>query len=313
MTRGASVFLLLLGLALNAAQNSKPLPEGEKDDLHAPSPRGGMLNPPAPPRLGEPINDKATFRFLEAEGAKLMATAQTLSEWKDQLGRRTCSLKLPSAGSHRLTPAELGQRMEAAVAVIGTFYLCDKCSRVHMATASGFFLNASGALATCRHVLAAYSANGKGVAVLTRDGRVRPVRAVLAADPLHDLLVLQVEGKDFKPLPLSTDAPPGAPVMVVSHPESHFYVLTTGVVARHGVQRRDDGLRHFLTITADFAKGSSGAPVGSASGAVIGIVNNTESIYYSTEHAQQNNLQMVVKNCMPAQALLEIVGKRSSR
>jgi serine protease Do len=300
----------LLAFTLAAADTEKPPPADGTDDLHSTPSSSGMLNRPAPPRLGEPINDKAVFRFLEAEGAKLLEAKRTLRDWQGRLGRKTCSLELAPPGAQKLTPAEIGGRAEAAVAVIGTFYLCGKCSHLHMATATGFFLNETGALATCRHVLASYNENGRGVVVLTRDGRVCPVRGVLAADPVHDLLVLQVEGSGFPALPLATNAPPGSPVTLVSHPENHFYMLTTGVVSRHGVQRRAEGLYRFLTITADFAKGSSGAPVCNESGGVIGLVDNTESIYYTIDHGQQNNLQMVLKNCSPSTALLELVKKR---
>ena len=86
-------------------------------------------------------------------------------------------------------------------------------------------------------------------------------------------------------------------------------MLTTGIIARCGVERRTQGLYRFLTITADFGKGSSGAPVCNDAGAVVGLVDNTESIYYSTGQEQQSNLQMVVKNCSPSQALLDMVSK----
>ena len=287
--------------------------QSDTNDVHASSSALAKLNPAAAPRLGEPINDKALYQYLETEGRKLVDANRTLTDWKKKLGRKSCTLKLPEPESGVLTPAEIGRRMEPAVAVIGTFYLCDKCSKLHMATASGFFLNSSGALATCRHVLASRIANGKGIVVLTRDGKVCPVRDVLAVDPLHDLMVLQVDGQDFSPLPLTASAPPGAPVVVMSHPETHFYLLTTGVVGRQAVQRRSDGLFHSLTITADFAKGSSGAPVCDATGSVVALVDNTESIYYTTEGQQQNNLQMVLKNCAPAAVLMDMVHGGTAR
>jgi serine protease Do len=282
-------------------------PEPATNDVQAVHAQIAKLNPSAPPRLGEPVNDKALRQFLEAEGKKLVEAGHTLGDWGGKLRRKSAVLTLPASSSRKLTPARLRQRVEPAVVVVGVFYLCDKCSNTHLATASGFFLNESGALATCRHVLASYSKQGKGVVVLTRDGRLCPVREVLAVDPLHDLVVLQVEGKGFTALPLASEAWAGEPVMVVSHPENHFYMLTTGIVSRCGVERRPQGLYRFLTVTADFAKGSSGAPVCDEAGAVVGIVDNTESIYYTTDHEQQNNLQMVVKNCASAQALGDMV------
>ena len=208
----ALVILLMSGMALRGAVGAQP--EKATNDVHAAHAQIAKLNPPAPPQLGGPVNDKALRQYIEAEGKKLVEADCTLREWGDKLGRRSVVLKLPKPSSRKLSPARLGQRVEPAVAVVGVFYLCDKCSNTHLATASGFFLNESGALATCRHVLAGYSKQSKGAVVLTRDGRLCPVREVLAVDPLHDLLVLQVEGKGFTPLPLASEALAGCTVGV---------------------------------------------------------------------------------------------------
>jgi serine protease Do len=282
-------------------------PEEGTNDVHATLSQSSKLNPPAAPRLGEPINDQALFQFLDTRGRKLVESGGTIHEWGDLSERKTCSLKLRAAASRKLTVQETSESLESAVVVVGTFYRCDKCTKIHLATASGFFLNESGAMATCRHVLANYSQNGKGMVVLTRDGRLCPVRSILAVDPVQDLLVLQVAGKGFTPLPLVLDAPIGSPVKVMSHPHNHYYLLTTGVVARYGVERRAKGQFPYLTITADFAKGSSGAPICNESGAVIGLADNTSSIYYTTQGQRQNDLQMVLKNCIPARSLLALV------
>jgi S1-C subfamily serine protease len=267
-------------------------------------------NPPAPPRLGEPINDLALGQYLETEGRKLVERGATLSNWADRLTARATVLKLPAPSARQREPARAVHAIERAVGVVGTFYLCSKCSKLHLSSASGFFLTEGGALATCLHVLAGYRTNGVGLVVLTRDGRVCPVRAVLACDPLHDLVVLQVEGRGFTPLALrKEDAPPGTPIVVVSNPSQHYYAVSTGIVARQGQLNRPGGLYRFLSVTADFAKGSSGAPVCDATGAVVGIVDNTQSIYYSVEHDRQQNLQMTVKNCSPVTALRKLVSQ----
>lgn len=63
-----------------------------------------------------------------------------------------------------------------------------------------------------------------------------------------------------------------------------------------------------MTITADFAKGSSGCPVLDECGAVVGIVNNTESIYYDDDgKKKQTDLQMVVKNATPSWAVRPMI------
>jgi serine protease Do len=310
--------LLLLSLLVLPAAGWLRAGEGEEetDSPRTNRPSSAVarvlrLNPPAPPQPGAPINDRALGQFLERQGTNLVLSGVALTNWDELLDARTHQLKLPSPSSRRLDVAEAVRRIEAAVAVVGTFYDCGKCSRIHMSTASGFFITADGAFVTCRHVLSSYRTNGHGMAVLTRDGRVCPVTAVLACDPLHDVIVLQVAGTGFKALPLARkDASPGTPVTVVSHPSQRFFAVSTGILARQAEENREDGLYRFASITADFAKGSSGAPVCDPTGAVVGIVNNTQSIYYSVESGQPQNFQMAVKNCTPVSALRAILPAR---
>jgi S1-C subfamily serine protease len=148
----------------------------------------------------------------------------------------------------------------------------------------------------------------RGFCAMTRDGRVFPVREVLACEPLNDLVLLQLdlpEGVALPALALAREpAPIGTPVFVMSHPDNRFFLLSTGHVARHTLWRTDAGEEAFMTITADFAKGSSGCPVLDERGVVIGIVNNTESIYYDDDgKKKQTDLQMVVKNATPSWAV----------
>ncbi len=306
--------LLAFALALAPATLLSAQPPGngtnDVDELHG-APATAIEA--VAPRLGEPVNDRGLYRFLQVEGTKLVESGGTLTSWSNaKLSFQSCGLKLPSAPSHTLSGAELARRIESGVAVVGTFYLCEKCSKLHAAVATGFFVSSSGALVTSRHVLGHYVKNGRGVVVLTRDGRLCPVRDVVAADPGSDLLVLQVEGRGFTPLPIAqSPAAQGSQVFVLSHPESHFYYLGAGIVSRPGFV--DNQGHTWMSVTADFAKGSSGAPVFNEAGAVVGIVNNTESIYYTVEKDQQKNLQMVLRNCTPAAPLLDLLGARTGK
>ena len=98
----------------------------------------------------------------------------------------------------------------------------------------------------------------------------------------------------------------GDPVWVISHPASTFYYLSHGIVGRRFVQSRRGREIELLDITADYARGSSGAPVLDATGAVVGVVRSTRSIYYEEDDGQQKNLQMVFKHCVPARAVKEL-------
>jgi S1-C subfamily serine protease len=66
-------------------------------------------------------------------------------------------------------------------------------------------------------------------------------------------------------------------------------------------------------VTADYAKGSSGGPVVNEAGKVVGMVSNTQSIYYGPrgkDGDQQGPLQMVVKNCVPVKAVRVMIKAR---
>jgi len=254
----------------------------------------------------ERSSDEALLARLEREGGKLVEQHRTAGNLRAQLSRASCELPLAPVGARPLPTAEVIHTAESSVVVIGEFYLCDKCSRQHLGTASGFFVTDSGALATCYHVVS--RTNTTGLVVLTRDGRILPVTGVLAANRASDVAILQVEGRGFTPLPLSTNAPMGMPVLVLSHPDAHFFSATSGMVSRYFTLTRRKRPTTWMAITAGFAKGSSGAPVLDAQGNVVGLVDNTESIYYDdSRRNRQQDLQMVINNCAPAAALLELV------
>jgi hypothetical protein len=122
-----------------------------------------------------------------------------------------------------------------------------------------------------------------------------------------DIAILRCEGSGYTALPLSAEAPDGSPVGVWSHPSSHFFCLSAGIVARRFLLRKPGGRAEALAITADYARGSSGGPVFDDRGNVVGMVASTDSVYYDEENGQQKNLQMVFKNCVSARSILALI------
>jgi len=259
-------------------------------------------DPPArAPRLGEAFDDREILAHLEAEGRKLMA-AKPLPTIRQ--APRGCALVLPPMRAEKLSPPDLAARAEAATVVLGEFFREPKRKGVQFASAAGgFFVAPGGVVMTCLHVV--NEKDSLGFVAMARDGRVFAVRAALAADPVQDLVLLQLDvpdGAEFPVLSLAASPPPsGLPIAVMSHPDEHSWMFTTGVVARNTVWRSPRGDEFFTCITADFAKGSSGCPVLDECGNVVAIVNNTESLYYDDDgKKKQLDLQMVVKNATPA-------------
>jgi S1-C subfamily serine protease len=256
------------------------------------------------PVTGQPFDDREIEMYIEAEARKLWAANGIKGLHFDH---RTCALELPPAPLEKIAGPVLAARAEAATLVLGEFSREGKKKEITFNVAGGaFVIHPSGICLTSLHVTRDKGA--RGFCAMTRDGRVFPVREILAHEPVNDLAVLQLaipEGVTLPALALAQEpAPIGTPVFVMSHPDDRFYLLSTGHVARHTLWRTESGDESFMTITADFAKGSSGCPVLNECGAVIGIVNNTESIYYDDDgKKKQTDLQMVVKNATPSWAV----------
>jgi S1-C subfamily serine protease len=162
--------------------------------------------------------------------------------------------------------------------------------------AAGFVLTSSGIIVTNYHVV--HDHDSVAIVVRTFDGQMLGVKEVLAADAEHDVAVLQTTGKDLTPIPLSADAPAGSPITVISHPNHNFYYLTQGVVSRYYLEGPARTER--MAITADFARGSSGAPAINECGAAIGMVRTTDTIHYDFARGMPRNPQMVIKSCVLA-------------
>lgn len=258
--------------------------------------------------LTDDINDRRILSTLTTQASQMLKDGRAIKSETllSQLDRRRCALKLIKPSRQRMSAEEGNKKYRAGVVVIAQPYHCDHCERTHCQIASGFMLTVEGAFCTSYHVVTNHSA--QTMIILTGDGHVAPVREVLAANRETDLAILRAEGSGFTPLPLSTDAPVGSIVRVISHPNDRFYSLTEGIVSRqfeHGRRRKSISM---LAITADFAKGSSGAPVFNEFGAVVASANNTFSSYYDTDdHGHNDNLQMVFKNCVASRHILELI------
>lgn len=258
------------------------------------------------------VEDGELKRHLEQQGARLIESGRTVSArvLVEQLQRRRWKLDLPEASSAERDSAELFLAAKPSVVVVSALHRCRRCVQWHATTASGFAIATEGTVVTNYHVMDDPAMHT--FVVMTSDRRVLPVEQVLAASRADDLAILQVPADDLIPLPLARPAAPapvGSPVTVISHPDGQFFCCTAGIVSRHFQMRVDNELIDAMGITADYARGSSGAPVLNSRGEVAGIVQSTESIYYSENAHQQRDLQMVFKTCIPVSSLRRLIGQ----
>jgi serine protease Do len=165
------------------------------------------------------------------------------------------SKRAPATGP--LTPAEIAERtLPSVVSIHGQNSL-----------GSGFVVKAEGWIATNFHVLAA---SGTEIKVVLRDGTSTKVKAVIAADPDHDLALLAIDKRGLPELMLAdTDGvKAGDPVVAIGHPMGLEDTVSDGLVS--AVRKIEPGLT-LLQISAPIAPGSSGGPLIDNRGRVIGI------------------------------------------
>lgn len=264
------------------------------------------------------VNDQETRQcFLTAMTRHLDAGRTVgLEMLRGELGRRECAIILERPPARALAPGDLYLRLLRSVAVIGSLYQCDRCELWHTSLASGFVLSRSGAVVTSYHVVD--RDRHETIGVMLQDGSVYPVKSVLAADAAADIAVLRIEGENLQPLPVRSDAPVGTRVFVLGHPDGQFFTFTDGMISRYLVHRAHEHdtaggetvsvpRRERMAVTADFARGSSGAPVVDDHGALVGVVSSTRSVYYRREDGVDRDLQMVLRHCTTARALLSLV------
>ena len=203
-----------------------------------------------------------------------------------------------------------------AVVVIGSVYFCRDCNQSHMgAVSSGWIAGAEGEVVTNHHVLDDKTAGELGV--MTFDGTVYAVLDVLAADREGDAAILRIDpaGAALSALPLSDGVKTGNNIRVIGHPDGRFYTLTEGIVSRVFTEVTSDaeGTRTWLTVTADYGGGSSGAPVLNEVGAVVGMVSSTAALLADAAEGaapRAADVQMVFRDCASVETIRGLIKRR---
>lgn len=301
---------LTLALLLTLPFGDASLRKSDCDALCRLPSRHECQSDAAPHEDAASLEDASLERRLTQQAGMLVEQSRTVeaSVLIKQLEHGTCTLVLPQVPAVARNTSELFHATKESVVVVSGIYRCRKCSRWHTTPASGFVIAPQGIVVTNYHVI--NDPTLQSLVVMLPDRRVLPVQEILAANRAVDLAVLKVPATDLTPLPLAMDpavAPVGSAVAVISHPNRQFYCLTTGVISRYFTSYADGEMVDEVSITADYARGSSGAPVLNSQGQVVGIVKSTESVYYVENAQQQRDLQMVFKNCIPARSIARLL------
>ncbi|MDR7131938.1 S1-C subfamily serine protease [Algoriphagus sp. 4150] len=277
-----SAMLLLLGLA-GYSQQIKKIYESEP---------------------GVTIDD-AVFRHIDQEAHKLMEHKhpERFATLATQLANDHVDLKLLESFQNKVEASEIFKTNASGVLVVATIYKCDDCPNTHLRAASGFVIAEEGIAVTSYHIFkgdATDENSDLAVVVMDYEGRVYPVKEVLAASFNDDVAIFRfdVMGGTTSSLPLGQDAIPGQNVSIISHPHSMFYSFTSGVAIRSYL--RNEAKK--TSVTADFSQGSSGAPVFDDKGNVVGVVSATRALYNTDQ-----NVQMVSREVIPVSRLKTLI------
>ena len=242
--------------------------------------------------------DDGSFRSSQRTQTRKLLDEKRLKTGKQlarHLDRKKSKVSLPPERGSEANPnlASLYSECSRSVVSIAEVRNCEGCNQVHVTPlATGFMVTADGVLYTNRHVVEELDPQSLLVAS-TMDGTSYPVVEVLASSQKDDSALLRIDGDGFTPIPLSKKNPVGTRIAVVSHPNAFVYSLSEGIVSRLAIQNS----RREMLISAEFATGSSGAPVFDFAGNVLGMVAYTADL----------NGQMTLRSCIPSQSLLELV------
>ena len=260
--------------------------------------------------LAEPryFNDLKLGSDFQKGLEKLLEGNQSvrLADLKRQLTQKHSKVELGEIPLHSVSPNKLYDQVCKSVLVMGRLYNCGKCSKWHTSMASAFAIGQDGIIVTNHHVLE--KDDGEILGAMDYRGNVYSIEKVLAANEEDDLAILKLRNAELTPMALGKPANVGSDVWVISHPDRKMYMMTKGMVSRYNMimdKNRKPGRR--MSITADYAKGSSGAPVFNRKGQVVGVVSSTNSIYYNIVNGKKENLQMVVKNCIPVESIHRLI------
>jgi tetratricopeptide (TPR) repeat protein len=138
-----------------------------------------------------------------------------------------------------------------------------------LCTGTGFFVSGDGLLVTNHHVIE----GGAFATVETSDGTTLFVEGVAAVDKVQDLALLKVKAAGLKCLDLGHDERPpvGTRVFAIGHPRGvKNSVLSEGLVSSVGEAIGGDVAS--IATTAPVSHGSSGGPLVTADGTVVGVI-----------------------------------------
>lgn len=248
---------------------------------------------PAPPEPRFIDDDEVYEKFFDqleelAKAQKPLAHAQLIAKLRS--GRANVAPQAPR--DKPLSPEEVYKTALPSVFIIGSLYPEDDGFWEVGTYATAWVIAADGVLVTNWHVFEDLN-KGEVFGAADIQGHVYPLTDFLGGDKTADVAFFRIAAKGLTPLPVSpTYADVGSWVAALSHPGDLFYVFTQGTVTRYSTNKTEDGRRErWMNVTAEFASGSSGAPILNKYGAVVGMATSTLSLDAVDDAAPEKKLK----------------------
>lgn len=253
-----------------------------------------------------PVNDTEWLKLFEQKATEYIADHEVTdaATFKKQLMNKKCQVNIVEPGVKSVIGEEFYPTFKKGVLMMGKVFKFGDYSENHINVASAFVISKDGVCATNYHVFKSYDPSAPNnyitYFVMDSEQNVYPVKEVLAASKHDDLSIFRIdpEEKELYPLAIGDQKAPGASIHLISHPDHQFFSYTKGYINRHYTKAGTNKIRQ--SISAEFAHGSSGAPIMDDCGNVVGVVAGTQNVYYGPKDAVY---QMTIKEIIPVDRL----------
>ncbi len=266
--------------------------------------------PDAPVETEAPVNDAKRLKDFEQQASAYYNEhgGVDAATYKQQLSNKSCEVAVWPASKQLFRGPAFYKQFRKGVLKMGKMFKCGHCPEDHISTASAFVISADGVCVTNYHVFKSYDPSKPNeyitFFVMDVEQNIYPVTEVLAASKHDDLAIFKIDtkGQQLSPLCMGEEQPVGEAIHLISHPEHRFYTYTQGHIDRKYIKPGTTKIRQ--SISAEFAKGSSGAPIMDDCGNVVGVVAGTQNIYYDQEG---KIYQSTIKEIIPVSRLKELI------
>jgi S1-C subfamily serine protease len=206
----------------------------------------------------------AAFKHaVEACGGKPSLFAN--SDSRDERAQTAPGGVAVQSAPHRKDIATIAKEANGAVVSI---VMSDKEGHP-IAQGSGFLISKDGWVVTNYHVIK----SGSSAVVKLPDGAFFPVDGIVASDKGRDVAIIKAHGNDFRTLTLGDSArlQVGAEVVAIGNPLLLESTVSNGIISAIRTVEEEGG--KFLQTTAPISHGSSGGPLFTMTGEVVGITS----------------------------------------